>query len=77
MYQHFGAFACPMLKWKRNNTLWCIVEVHGTLNNIEILSVAQDILSCRIYIAGDNKMNLGLRANFAIFLYFERLDTCS
>jgi len=66
-----------MLKWKRNNTVWCIVEVHVTFNNIEILSVAHDILSWRIYFAGDNKMYLGLRVNFAIFLYFERLDTCS
>jgi len=77
MYQHFGPFACRMLKWNRNNTLWCIVEVDVTFNNIEILIVAQDILSCRIYIAGDNKMYLGLRVNFAIFLYFECLKTRS
>jgi len=66
-----------VLKWKRNDTLWYIVEARVTFNNIEILSVAQDILSWRIYIAGDIKMYLGLRVNFAIFLYFELLDGCS
>lgn len=75
--QHFGAFASRILEWKRNSTLWCIVEVHITFSNIEILCVAQDILSWRIYIAGDNKMYSGLRVNFAIFLYFELLDRCS
>jgi Flp pilus assembly protein protease CpaA len=66
-----------MLKWKLKNTLCCIVEIHVTVNNIEILSVAQDILSMRIYIADSNKVYVGLCVNCAIFLCFEFFDRFS
>jgi hypothetical protein len=47
----------------------CIAELHGTVNNIEILSAAQKLLLWRIYIAGNNKTYLGFHVKCQIFLF--------
>ena len=46
----------------------CIVDVHVTVNNIKILSVAQQCFLCRIYAAGNNETYLGLNVKCPIFL---------
>jgi hypothetical protein len=45
-----------------------MVEIHVTVNNIQILSVAQTVYLWRIYMAGNNQTHLNLQEKCPIFL---------
>jgi hypothetical protein len=46
-----------------------IAEVHVTVNNIKILSVAQQFCFWRIYVSGNNETYLDLHVKCPIFLF--------
>ena len=66
--QKCGAFAEALLQMKRNSRSLYIVEPDIKVKNTKILSVAQTLFLCQIYVAANNKTTLGLHVKCPIFL---------